>query len=699
LHNFALSDVAGSLAAACIFPLFVLAPGYAVAWLLDLFDFRSRTAPFRLALALPLSIAIVPVVVYLAGRYAGMPAVWVLFVATWLYVIFVAVRFGTGPWPAGATNWRLFLLAAIWVAIAIFSLCDLQIGNKLYYSTIALDYSVRTQFIHAISAGGIPPANPFFYPGHPAPLRYHYFWLIPCSLVNVAGGRFVSAREAWIGGAVWCGLGLIAAVALFFRLFAYLGPSTFRRRTALGILLLGVTGLDIVPNALLWFMYSKGLADTILPSVEWWNEQIDGFTWSALWEAHHLAGLLSVLIAVLLLSEAPRREGATRWKYAIVAGVALASSFGDSIYIGFVFGVFLIVWTGVTYIKNWRAETGILILAGGVGLILAAPYLVNMAGGPSTAGGGAFPFAFDVRRFFLIDRLLKAQGHGEWWRLTLVNSILLPLNYLLELGFFLGVGVVWWRKRRARAESLTRNELATVLMILTSATICTFLRSTVIDNNDLGWRGFLVAQFGLLLWAVDITADWKRCGSAALAVMLGLGAAGTAYDLFMLRAYPVLADHGALPHLIWMSHDRRLGERNYAVREAYEWAHQSMPADAVLQFDPHVVWQDTPGFLYSDRQIAAADEQCLAGFGGDQRTCRPLMAEVEELYPDKAGAAPANILQVCNSLPVDILAAKDTDWVWKARDSWVWREKPLFANNYIRLFACGNRVMKTAAAR
>src|SRR5262249_9695780 len=158
------------------------------------------------------------------------------------------------------------------------------------------------------------------------------------SLVNVAAGRFVSAREAWIGGAVWCGLGLMATVALFFRLFAYRGPATFRRRTVLGILLLGITGLDIVPNALLWLMYSRGLADTILPTVEWWNEQIDGFTWTALWEAHHLAGLLSVLIAFLLLSEAPRREGARRWKHAIVAGVALASSFGDSIDIGFVFG-------------------------------------------------------------------------------------------------------------------------------------------------------------------------------------------------------------------------------------------------------------------------------------------------------------------------------------------------------------------------
>ena len=291
----------------------------------------------------------------------------------------------------------------------------------------------------------------------------------------------------------------MSTVALFLRLFVWQGPGNFRRRAVIGILLLGVTGLDILPNALLWFLYSKGLANSILPTVEWWNEQIDGFTWTALWEAHHLAGLLSVLIAFLLLREAPQREGLERWKYVAAAGIALASSFGDSIYIAFVFGVFLLAWTAVAFAKKWRAEAAVSLAAGAICLLLAAPYLASMAGGPSTAGGAAFPIAFDMRRFFLIDRILKAQGHGEWWRLTLINTALLPLNYLLELGFFFAAGLLWWRRRPAKSEPLTRNQLALGLMVLTSVAICSCLRSTVIDNNDLGWRGFLLAQFGLLL--------------------------------------------------------------------------------------------------------------------------------------------------------------------------------------------------------
>ena len=106
-----------------------------------------------------------------------MHAVWPLFGIVWLYCIYLLLKRGPGSWPGRSKNKIFFLFGVIWTVIAICSLSDLQLGHRLYYSTIALDYSVRTQFIHAISAGGIPPANPFFYPGQPEPLRYHYFWL------------------------------------------------------------------------------------------------------------------------------------------------------------------------------------------------------------------------------------------------------------------------------------------------------------------------------------------------------------------------------------------------------------------------------------------------------------------------------------------------------------------------------------------
>jgi hypothetical protein len=690
LHNFTLTDIAASLAAVCLFPLFVLIPGYAVAWLLDLFDFRCRTWLFRAALSVPLSIAIAPILSYLAGRYLSMTAVWMLYAVSWAYVAFVVFKGTKEPAPrptAGA--WRMAVaIVSIWGALALFSLVDLQLGGKLYYSTGAYDFSVRTQFIHAISSTGIPPSNPFFFPGHPQPLRYHYFWLILCSMVDVAGGAFVGARHAWIGGVIWCGVAFMALIALFFRLVAYRGPETFRRRTLVGILLLGVTGLDLLPNAFYWLAYAMGLTGYVLPSLELWNEQVGGFTYTALWETHYLAALIACLIAFLLLWEAPRHAGAGRWKYAAMAGIALASSVGTGIYISFVFGAFLLVWTAVAVAKKWRAEAATLIAAGALCAVLALPYLASLTGGAGSSGGG-LPIAFRVRRFLPVDTILASQGREQVWQLALVNGATLPLNYLLELGFFMAAGLLWWQRRRARREPLSRAELAIALMVATSVAICSCLCSAVISTNDLGWRGFLVAQFGLLLCSVDVLTDRRYKRSAVLAVMIALGAAGTVCDVFIFRIYAVMADRGALPELGWMSPDRKLGERNYALREAYEWADRHTAAGAIVQFDPHVVSQDTPGFLYSNRQIAAAGQGCLAEFGGDASLCAPIIAAADLLFPERGQPAPETST-ACEQLGADVLIAKDTDFVWSVQDSWVWREKPLYANRLVRVFGCRN---------
>ena len=48
MANFMFQDLWRSLLAAALFALFALLPGYALAWLGDLFSFRRRTQPFRL---------------------------------------------------------------------------------------------------------------------------------------------------------------------------------------------------------------------------------------------------------------------------------------------------------------------------------------------------------------------------------------------------------------------------------------------------------------------------------------------------------------------------------------------------------------------------------------------------------------------------------------------------------------------------
>ena len=133
-------------------------------------------------------------------------------------------------------------------------------------------------------------------------------------------------------------------------------------------------------------------------------------------------------------------------------------------------------------------------------------------------------------------------------------------------------------------ETEESSALAAFAMISVSVTICTVLRSSLIGNNDLGWRGFLIAQFALLLWSADLLVEWPRVPRRSLlTVLIALGAAGTIYDLGILRFYTQLSEAGAVPLVAWLGPDRDTGRRNYAVREAYQWARANTAPDAIVQ--------------------------------------------------------------------------------------------------------------------
>lgn len=690
-HNFMLQDLAGCLKAICLFPLFVFVPGYAIAWLLDLYDFRRRATAFRLAFSLPLSIGLCPLVTYLLGRFGGITAVWSFYVLAACAFLAILIRYAPRL-PSSRETRMIFVAAAIWLVIALGSLIDIQIGGRLYYPVSALDNSVRAAFVHSLSVTGIPPQTPLFLPAQPAPLRYHYFWLMMCSLVERLGGSAVSARQALIGGTFWCGLGLLSLVALYLRLFAPGDPARLHRRIKIAFLLLAITGLDILPTAFLLLLHARGVMSIVLPSVEWWNEHVDWFVYSTLWAPHALASLLACLTAFLLLWNASQNTGRRQFlRYAVPAGIALASAVGASIYVSFVFAIFLVFWTAITLLRKWWPETKALLVSGSVCVLLAMPYLLSLRvpSAPSSGPAGGSPLEFTVRTFSMAAFIPAWRGMSQTSRLLLVNLPLVPLNYLLEFGFFLGVGAIQWRRLRSRGAPITRQQLACVAIAASGFLICTFVRSSVIGCNDLGWRGFLPAEFVLLIWGADLLADRR---SAAIApaewrLLIGfavLGAMGAVYDLAITRTYPILADRGIVPPLDWMASDREFGPRTYAAREGYEWARSSSAETAAIQFNPKVTFQETAAMLYSDRRAVAADLNCTVTFGGDARLCAPIVERFNELYTGQdPGTADA-----CRDFPVDLIVAKDTDPVWRDRNSWVWRETPAFQSAYVRIFRC-----------
>jgi hypothetical protein len=303
------------------------------------------------------------------------------------------------------------------------------------------------------------------------------------------------------------------------------------------------------------------------------------------------------------------------------------------------------------------------IIIGALTVVLALPYLAALREPAQNVGGGSL-IQLTIRHFSPIP--LSAAAY----------LLLLPLNYLMELGFFAACVWIGYRRR-----TLKRHEWALLTMALISILTCTFLKSGATPNNDLGWRGFLVAQFALLILS---TAYVERVQlTRFLRVLLILGLLGTGYDLLLTRFFPLLSDASQVPKLAWLARDTRLGERTFAHRAAYVWLSDHSGQTAVIGQNPDVLSLDIFYGLYADRPTVAGDRSCTVGFGGTPSACAPIEAQLSSLFAGKGDFA-----AVCQSLPAKFYLASDTDPVWNQPKSWVWMEKPVFKNEFVRMFAC-----------
>jgi hypothetical protein len=562
---------------------------------------------------------------------------------------------------------------------------------------------LRTAITASITRSGVPPQNPYFAPGQAFPLRYHYFWFLPASLVDQLGGSLVSARQALIGGTIWCGIGLIAVLPLYLRFFQPKGAANLEKRTLTAIALLSVTGLDLVPVALLGI-----LANGLFESIEWWNGPVMAWTHAVLWVPHHVAALVASLTGFLVVyftfdGKSVARRGAA----AAAGGMMFASSVGLSIYVTFVFAAALAVLAGILVWKRRWSQAATLVLAGVIALVLAFPYLADLSGrsptGPPAVGNSATTvntvasgdatagplFELAVRPFTIAETIVRANWPNRPSLVPVVDLLLLPMNYFLEFGLFGVVGVAMFMRLR-RKEPLQLSTISAYTIAATSLLICTFVRSSVITNNDLGWRGMLVAQFILLIWAAEL---WDEGFFSAqprkwlVATCLMLGVCGTAYEITMIRFYTLVSDSFDGPRDSWFPSDHHLGERTYAMRSLYEQLHRNLPLHATVQHNPNQPLGDVFHGLYADRQLAVETPVCGVVFGGDRQVCDRVMPSLSKIFTD-AGSELHDVESACEEFSITAVIVKDTDPVWKNPESWVWKRQPLVANPHARALPC-----------
>src|ERR1039457_1396440 len=131
MPNFTLIDTLGIVKACLALVPFIVAPGYVAGWALDLFEFRQRRPILRMILAVPLSIAICPMLSYLLARFFE-PGLWAFYIGVFGVCALLLVK------EAGRVRlqsiskyiWIALGLVAMWGVAGGWALVGLQIGGK-----------------------------------------------------------------------------------------------------------------------------------------------------------------------------------------------------------------------------------------------------------------------------------------------------------------------------------------------------------------------------------------------------------------------------------------------------------------------------------------------------------------------------------------------------------------------------------------
>jgi hypothetical protein len=713
MQNFTVADLVQTTFATLAFALFLLPPGYLLGLASNALGMRSRSAAEKILFSAACSIAVTPILAVLLTRitsYKVTLAVFLLLAAISLATLAVQCA-ARGRILSGVrrSTWVVLGMMLAWFLVVQLSLSDLQIGHRLYVSFVAFDHSIRVPFVEAAARNGVPPRNPFYGLGKVPVLRYYYYWYVVCALPMRLFG--LGAKGCLNASVFWSGIGLASTIPLFLKYI--LGETKhLRRKSVIGIALLTVTGLDLIPwaaNALYFHNFNADL--------EWWDpNQVASWLASLLWVPHHVASLTACMAGLLILStiseESPLRQKV--WG-GVISGLAFASAAGLSVYVSFTFAMFAIFWALRTLLERRIKTFATYVASGAFSLVLSWPFLLDLLSkhvdlDMNSVGGEHFA-VLGIRDFPEVQRWLEALGLHNWILLAISQLPALVLVYVLEFGFFALVLEVCYRREMRKGVTLSRQRRMMWAMFVVCLLVMSFVKSDTTGLNDLGFRGILVVQFVLLIWAAPIVHDvfWSGATEASadlgprrmkfwLALTLVLGLACTACEFVALRVYAPLADSG-----MWGKRIERFlgtpglefGERTYWLREGLDRLNRMTPTTAFVQYNP-VRGEVVILHLFSARQAVMGDQSCLSSFGGDLQACRKVFPILATVFNSPSAARKLNLDDFCDQFHINVLVATDIDPVWQDRESWVWVRPNLVANQSMRAVSCGSGLQSVA---
>ena len=170
--NFTMQDLLGAGVGFVLFPLVLVFPGYVLSWALDLFDFRRRLGLVRYGIAVVVSNAVSPIVLFLIYRLSSSEvAVGVLIACALGWGVIQVVgrerKSFSLDWSGSRYRRVGWIVAGVWVVFSMIWLVDYQVGDRLYFNVVAHDFTTRVAVVASITRWGVPPVNPAYYPGGP----------------------------------------------------------------------------------------------------------------------------------------------------------------------------------------------------------------------------------------------------------------------------------------------------------------------------------------------------------------------------------------------------------------------------------------------------------------------------------------------------------------------------------------------------
>ncbi len=702
--NFTLQDILHVLFAILIFPTVLVFPGYVIGWAFDIFSFKQRTFLAQYVIATALSNAFMPAALFLAFRFASNQfgiGIILIFFLLWVAIQIKLIVEHRLVVEITQGHKILFVIGGVWIIFSIFLLVDIQVGQRLYFNAASYDFTTRTALIETITRTGVPPINPTYYPGHFERIReLYYFWYILGSVVDIIGGKWVDARMALFAGITWSGLALMATIATYIRIRNPQSGTNAWRASALGAQLLAVSGLDFVPVVAIMILVKTASGNLPFDGrIEGWNLPIMSWLNALTWVPNHIAGTAVCMIAMLAILSSERATK-SRWVVNVgLAGISIGSAFGLSLWVPFTFGIFMAVWAVSLLFQKSRRTLLIAILTAGIlGLITASPFLMDIlrSGGKSEVTG-AFPLGLYVRHFMFS----KVLPHGIR---EVVSALLLPVNYFFELGFFFVIAILWIRQRR-KSENWQNNSFwkAEILLLATVAILLSFVRSTVLAINDLGMRAWLLGQFILIVWAVDILSTSSQQQSRLslsfinemptskkisdlLSILLIVGMLTTVLEAFSTRFWTILIDTGVAGVPNELTPDTNLGERTYDSRLAYEFIRDHTPQNLIVQNNP-TIFIDRPSGLYGTRQMAIGDR---TAYSVPTKVFQEMSTSVGRIFLAKNVTDWDSTDKLCSQYFIQAIIVNDTDPFWSSLTALKQQRAPLYINRRYAVFRCGD---------